>query len=408
MKTLTSNLLLVLLLATSCQACLFHKKSTKSNTYNSEGSLIWSQYRGSFNDFLQQAVRTKTTALIDKDFSTGETVTIDGDITVKGTGVTITTDNKNLFILGAGNHVFSDFNVQQRNDQSIAFYTKPEPGIIWNNTIRNIHIRGGKDGYASSRGGRYDKATDSVLQWAGTTIENCVIIVKGGCAISVFSQDGPAKYLHLRNVQLSTDTTHNIYIHPNVSIRFDSVVSLYAGKLAMHQYSGGNEKFYYTSRYSEMKRVQSIKGAMWEMVRPRNGYITITDCDMAPYTTMGVDVPHVYAVNSNFYNAGNGAMLSGKLFNCSGTIWSGNASHNLEVNGGKFSEVSFRNGGSMKIRNASIDYVFVADRGQNFEASFTDCTINHIIDGKNGKGKVQLHNSKAGHIDARPEVIEKQ
>lgn len=408
MKIRSAYFLFVLFVATACQAQLFQKKSKQTNAGGNGSTTNWSQFRGSFNDFIQQAIRNKTTAVIDKDFSTSETVTIDGDITVKGTGITITTNSKNLFILGAGNHVFSDFNIIQNNNEAATFFTKPEGGILWNNTLRNIQLTGGQDGYLSSRGGRYDAATDSVLQWSGTTIENCIVKVKGGIAISVFSQDGPCKYLHMRNVQMGTDVTHNLYIHPNVSMRFDSVVSLYAGKLAMHHFSGGNEQFYYTARYFEMKRVSSQKNSNWEMVRPRNGYIQITDCDIAPFTTMGVDVPHVYATNSRFYNAGNGAQLSGVLNNCSGEIWSGGGTRILEVNGGKFSEVSFRNGGSMQINNASIDYVFVADRGHNFEGSFTNCTINHIIDGKNGNGKVQLLNSKAPHIDARPEIIIKK
>lgn len=408
MKKRSAYFLLVLFLAAACQAQLFQKKSKQTTAGSNGGATNWSQYRGSFNDFIQQAVRNKTTAVIDKDFSTSETVTVDGDITIKGTGVTITTNSKNLFVLGSGNHVFSDFNIVQNNNEAATFFTKQESGILWNNTLRNMQITGGQDGYLSSRGGRYDAATDSVLQWSGTTIENCVIKVKGGMAISVFSQDGPCKYLHMRNVQMGTDVTHNVYLHPNVSIRFDSVVSLYAGKLAMHHYSGGNPQFYYTARYVEMKRVSSLKNSNWEMVRPRTGYIQITDCDIAPYTTMDIDVPYVYATNSRFYNAGNGAQLSGVLNNCSGEIWSGTGSRILEVNGGKFSEVSFRNGGSMKISNAIIDYVFVADRGNNFEGTFTNCSINHIIDGKNGNGKVQLHNSKAPHIDARPEIIIKK
>jgi hypothetical protein len=407
-KIRSAYFLFVLFIATACQAQLFQKKSKQTNTGSNEGATNWSQYRGSFNDFIQQAIRNKTTAVIDKDFSTNETITVDGDLIVKGTGITITTNSKNLFILGAGNHVFSDFNIVQNNAEAATFFTKQESGILWNNTLRNMQITGGQDGYLSSRGGRYDAATDSVLQWSGTTIENCIIKVKGGIAISVFSQDGPCKFLHMRNVQMGTDVTHNLYIHPNVSMRFDSVVSLYAGKLAMHHFSGGNEQFYYTARYFEMKRVSSLKNSNWEMVRPRTGYIQITDCDIAPFTTMGVDVPYVYATNSRFYNAGNGAQLSGVLNNCSGEIWSGSGSKTLEVNGGNFSEVSFRNGGSIKINNATIDYVFVADRGQNFEGSFTNCTINHIIDGKNGKGKVQLLNSKAPHIDARPEIIIKK
>jgi hypothetical protein len=408
MKISSGFFLLVCIIANACQAQLFQKKSKQTNAGGTGSATSWSQFRGSFNDFIQQAIRNKTTAVIDKDFSTSETITIDGDITVKGTGITITTNSKNLFILGAGNHVFSDFNIIQNNNEAATFFTKQEAGILWNNTLRNIQLTGGQDGYLSSRGGRYDAASDSVLQWSGTTIENCIVKVKGGIAISIFSQDGPCKYLHMRNVQMGTDVTHNLYIHPNVSMRFDSVVSLYAGKLAMHHYSGGNKQFYFTARYFEMKRVSSLNKSNWEMVRPRSGYIQITDCDIAPYTTLGIDVPTVNATNSRFYNAGNGAMLSGKLINCSGTVWSGGVSTKLEVQGGKFDEVSFRTGGNIEMTDATIDYMLLADRGNNFEGTFTNCTINHINDFKKGEGKIILRNTNPKNIDARSGVVVKQ
>jgi len=185
--------------------------------------LKWSEQTGTFQQFIDSAIATGRTAIIDKPVQPANTVVVKGDLKINGRGNLITNTLPVLFHLWDGVHVFDSINILQTNLQGIAFYTEPRTGARWTNTISNLTILGGKDGYASARGG--DSAN-----WCGTTITNAVIKIHGGCAIGIFAQDGPYKYLHLRNVQMRSDTTHNLYCHPNVSLDFDSVHSIFAGE----------------------------------------------------------------------------------------------------------------------------------------------------------------------------------
>lgn len=371
------------------------KRKQKSTTATAAGSeLLWSGFKGSFQQFIDRAITTGVTAVLDKDITISQTVAIHGDLRMQGNGHSITHKLEKLFEVGHGTHVFENMNIIQQADNSNAFFTVQKPRIVWNNTLRGITITGGENGYNSSLGGVYDKQTDSVLQWAGTTIENSIIKIKGGMAIAIFSQDGPCKYLHLRNVQLGSEVTHNIYTHPNVSMSFDSVVSLYAGKLALHYFSGGNDWMYYTARYFTMNRVSSVNGANWEMVRPKAGCIRITNSNIAPYTLVGVEPPLVCAENSQFYNAGNGARLSGTLTNCSGTVWSAGPEWKpLELKGGSYDEVNFKAGGTIIANNSNISRMLIGEKDVSFGGSFSQCRIAELEDFGNGKGQLELRNS---------------
>lgn len=377
--------LLLCVIATLGCAAQRHQKNTAATT---QSEIHWSSYRGSFTQFIQQAIRQHAVAIVDKDVTPPEPVIIEGNLTLKGSGITIYNKHKQLFVMGSGVHHFSHFTVQQSHAEGCAFFSNIQPKLVWTNTLDDVHINGGQYGYNSSRGGLYDEKQDSVLQWSGTNIINSTFKVRY-IAIAIFSQDGPCKYLHMRNVQMSTDESHNIYAHPNVSLRFDSVVSVKAGKLALHHFSGGNSEFYYTARYLEMNRISAPSKAAWEMVNPKKGYIQISNSNIGPYTTMGVNVPWVYATNSTFYNAGNGVMLSGKLINCSGSAWSGGRQP-LYIEGGNFTELNFRPGGTIRAHNVSIDYLLLSDRGQPFDGEFDQCTIGEIQDSNTDKGKIVL------------------
>lgn len=395
-------LLVVGLMATLGCAAQRNKKSKVANA--NAGELLWSNYRGSFTQFIQQAIRQNAVAIVDKDVTPPEPVTIEGNLTLKGTGITIYNQHKQLFVVGSGVHHFSHFTVQQSHAEGSAFLSNTQPKLVWTNTLDDVHINGGQYGYNSSRGGLYDEKQDSVLAWSGTTILNSTFNVRY-IAIAVFSQDGPCKYLHMRNVQMSTSESHNLYIHPNVSMRFDSVASIKAGKLAMHHFSGGNEQFYYTARYLEMNRVTAPSKAAWEMINPKSGYIMINNSNMGPYTAVGANTPWVYATNSTFYNAGNGVMLSGKLINCSGKAWSG-GKQPLAIEGGNYSEICFRPGGTIKASKANITYLLLSDRGNAFEGEFDNCTISEIQDSNTDKGRIVLRKTTVkNNRSSRPKMF---
>jgi hypothetical protein len=77
----------------------------------------------------------------------------------------------------------------------------------------------------------------------------------------------------------------------------------------------------------------------------------------------------------------------------------------LEIEGGNFSEISFRPGGKITASDATIDQLLLADRGNNFEGQFIGCTINNIQDFKQGEGKIILRNTTVKRSDARPGVV---
>lgn len=183
-------LLVAGLLATLACTAQRHKKSKSMST---ESELRWSSYRGSFTKFIQQAISQNVVAILDKDVTAPEPITIEGNLTLQGTGVTIYSPHKALFVVGTGVHHFSHFKVQQSHAEGSAFLSNTQSKLVWNNTLDDVHISGGQYGYNSSRGGLYDEKQDSVLAWSGTTILNSTFNVRY-IAIAVFSQDGPCKY----------------------------------------------------------------------------------------------------------------------------------------------------------------------------------------------------------------------
>lgn len=361
--------------------------------------LIWSEQTGTFQQFIDSAIKNKQVAVIDKDVTPATPIEIDGDLEVKGQGVTITSINKNLFVLGHGKHVFRNFNVVQTRPDGIAFFTRQFANLIWDNQFYKINIDGGGDGYASSRGG-------TATEWASSYFQDCIIKVKS-IGISVFSQDGPYKNLHLNRVQISTDTTHCIYVHPNVSLAFDSLFIIKAGKLAMHQYSGSGIG-YGTARYSHFKKVYT-NGYAFEMTTLADGYIDIDSSQIAPYVTMGIPAAKVWATNTKFYNAGNGILLRGTLFGCSGGTWSP-PNDTLRLVNCRLVEISMRAGGVIIANGTVVDYMSVADRGNNFDGFFSDSEIKSLQDGRNGNGVLRLYNTNppsAGWSQPyRPEIIQ--
>lgn len=356
------------------------------------GRLKLSEWPGSFQSFIDSA----KVAVIDAPVgATG--IHIRKSMRVVGTPQgAITNTGAELFIMYAGTKIEIDSLTITQGAAGTAFYRQIITGKTWTDSISNTNVNGGRYTYLSSRGGKRDSL-------AVTTFTNC-ILKNSTMNIQVYSQDGPFRALHLRNAQLSTDTTHNIYLHPSVAVNFDSVVSIKAGKLALHYYSGGVDSLYHTAAYFKLNRVSSLDRDMWEMVTPKGGIVEVHNSDLAPYTTSGVAFPNVYSTNTRWSNWGNGIDITGRIVNCSGEVWS--KGNKLIVDGGTFSNANLRNGGTMALTNVSITgQMYIAEYAGYFIINANNCTAPYINDLRNSEGNVYWSGTPVPANNARPGVI---
>lgn len=363
--------------------------------------LSWKEYHGTFQSFIDSAVSSGREAIIDTSVTPMAPVQVTGSIVLRGgPGVVITNINRSLFVLHpSATQVFTDLRIVQTQATAIAFERVISTGTTFYDSLHNVEVLGGSDAYGSSRGGIEGKP-------AITAMRNCIFKVLS-IGVSVFSQDGNNRELHLRNVQIKTDTTHNIYVHPSVSLWYDSVASLGAGKLMQHQYSGSGNGGYNTAKYSVFKRIYT-NGKMFEMTSIKDGYVRIDSSVIAPYVTMGIPPAKVFATNSKFVNNGNGILLSGILDRCTGGAWP-IMGDTLNLIGCDLEELSFRNGGTVIAKGSTIKYTMVADRGYNFNGIIVDSEIKSLQDGRNGNGVLNLINTPrpAPYFGQpyRPEII---
>lgn len=370
------------------------KRTKRTNGNQSSNPLYWSKFKGSFQNFIDNAIGG--VAIIDKPLNISESIAINGDIEIDGKGNTITSNATYLFQLGTGKHVIQNINIQQNTWNACAFYTIPVSNTKWTNTLTNISVDGGKFAYQASRG-----------MGVKSIIENCRFFV-AGIAIQVYSQDGNENELILRHVTLKTDSSHHIYIHPNVSVDYYDVTTL-GRPLSQNQFSSGNIG-YYTSNYARYKKVSSKEiSAMWNVAPVKDsGYTIMDSVDMAPYTIMGVKPAKVKATNSRFYNGGNGAMLRGEITNCTGEIWSPGIGDTLVVNGGSYDFISMRTGGSIIMERASGKFISVSDRGNDYQLVLRSCKVDFIDDSKNGNGAIMVENMEVPKNNLRDGTIFKK
>jgi hypothetical protein len=351
-----------------------------------ENDLRWSSYTGTFQQFIDTAIKLNRTAVIDRNLIPASTITIRGNITLKAdSGVLITNTHARLFHLFPGRQVFIGLNIVQQGTAGVAFFREPLTGTTFYDSLHHVTVTGGSDAYISSRGGIPNAM-------AVTAMRNCRFDNNSIC-VSVFSQDGPDRALHLKNVQTKSKISHNYYIHPAVSLQFDSVASISAGKLFMHQYSSTGNGGYRTSYYSRFKRVYCNNEA-FEMTSVKNGYVIIDSSEIAPYVTQGVPAAKVWATRTLFYNAGNGITLAGTLNECYGGVWSP-PNDTLMLVGGMYGELSMRGGGTIIADGVTVTYMSVADRGNNFSATFVRSIINSLYDERKGDGVIYLKNTPA-------------
>lgn len=352
--------------------------------------IFFSDYSQDFNQFIQKSISENKIAVIDRDVTITKEVIVDGSLTIRALDnikIEIASNVLNGFFLKTGEHIFRNIKTIHLNTEGNHYYTDTTFNILWSNHFEGVQMIGGRIGYNSSRGG-----TENHMNF--TFIKDSVFD-NSYHNIAVFSQDGPFKALHLENVQLKTTTSHNIYVHPSVSLHYVNVTTLGAGKLMQHQYSGSGNGGYDTGKYSYFEKVDTGKYA-FEMTSLVDGKaVIIKDSKIGPYVTGGIKPALVDAINSEFVNAGNGIFLRGKLTNCSGGFWTSN-DNEIIVEGGKFAELSYRGGGRAVVSNSSINNIWGADRGNNFDLTFNDSTIGTLSEGGLGTGVFTLKNTTVG------------
>ena len=349
--------------------------------------IFYSDYPPDFDSFIQKAISEKKIAVIDRDVVIEKQIIVDGDLTVRALDdikIEIASNVVNGFILKTGEHIFRNIKTTHLNPEGNHYFTDQTFNILWNNHFEDVQMIGGRIGYNSSRGG-----TENHMNF--TFIKNAKFD-NSYHNIAVFSQDGPYKALHLENVQLKTTTSHNIYVHPSVSLHYINVTTLGAGKLMQHQYSGSGNGGYETGKYSYFEKVNTGTTAFEMTSLANNQKVIIKDSTIAPYVTGGVKPALVYATNSHFTNQGNGIFLRGTLENCSGGFWT-SSENTLEIIGGKYTDSSFRGGGTLVATNMQLANFWGADRGNNFEITFNNCAIGTIYEGGLGFGIINLNNS---------------
>ncbi len=405
--------LLILFTLLSCRLLPWGAK--KENGYR------LSNHQGNFTSFIETAQRQNSPAIIDKDVEISSPVHVHGDITLKGENQPTITANvhskfNELFHLHEGRHFFSGFDIQQ-DSNSTAFLTARQEKIIWQNEFDQVNILSGREAYSSSRGGLWDEANDSILQWSGTVWKNSTISV-GRVPITIFSQDGPAKYLHLENMTIQNGddfgnarvagrkqayVSHTLYCHPNVSLRFNNV-TLKPGKLALHHFSGGGVPG--KNRYVELYNVQSPNKGV-ELSTPKSTPIQLENCHFGIYTPKHKHIPEVIAKNCYFDNVGDGA-VSGTLIACKGEIGSGGKGLTLTLKDCQLDHLSLQLGGQITVINSTINKVTGANPGKKAQGTFKNCQINILSAKDTNTTFIFEGTSEAKRIKAPTGVIRKR
>lgn len=342
-----------------------------------------------FQDAINAAIAANDELLIDGGGSL-PSVIVNGNITVRATpGVVIVNPIGNLFTLGNGRHSFDGLHIVQGNPVSgtatpSAWFTNQTLGIEWANSFRNCSVRGGECAYYSSNGG-------SISNPAISTFDNCDFATSGVC-VSVFSNEGPTiKELHMSRCNLSSDTKHNIYAHPHVSFDLCDVAGRKTGIgfMFMHHFSGSFPERNGMAKFVRFNRVRASSFA--EMIAPANGYCELTDCSISPYTTFANPNPKVLATRCQFFNAGNGVMLQGRLVDCGGTVWSSSFGE-LTIEGGSYAQLSTKRGGRTHIRGATVNQIAVGEDVADSDVRiYRESKVASIYDGRKGSAKVTVY-----------------
>lgn len=305
-------------------------------------TLKFSQFGGTFKEFIKFAGEQNKIAVLDSNISITEPIGVRGNSRLIGYNKpTIISNQRWVFWLYEGDHLFDNLNIIMTNPLGYAFYTDAKNNIIWNNVIKNTDVTGGESSYVSSLGGN-----DSTK--CGTIIENCNF-ENSTINVRIFSQDGPYKYLHLCNTELKTTISHNLYLHPNVSYKACNTSHLGAGKLALHHFSRDGVPG--IAEYITVTGAKSFDNYS-PFQFPPNQIARIDSSDIALYSD-GNQV--VWATNTNFKQVGGaGAWVTGEsiIDNCTGYILTSGAS----ISNSNLKQLRLQSSGITEIVNSTVEY----------------------------------------------------
>jgi len=365
----------------------------------------WSDFVGTFQQFIDSASRSKSKAVVDKEVILKETIKLP-NISIVGRGGYITSTAYTVFELLPTKQLVDSLPIFASATTWYTFLRKPITNALYADSISNCAIIGGRFGYMSSQGGSKDSLCVTAMH--NTSFHTSFV------GIHIYSQDGPYRALHLTSVYTKADSGHNIYTHPNVSIKFDSVVtenfpykkpdgSWHSANALQYFSAGSGEVMEGTQKYFSIRRCRSIKvngyTGMWTILGPKNIPAIIEDCEIAPYNVW----QRVYVKNSKLINAGQGVVINGTIENCTGEVWSGGGL--TTVNGGTFDYATARVGGTMVFNAAIVSLFDIADRGNAFNVAVNSSVISRINDGKNGAGTITFYNSPIPPNNCRDGII---
>jgi len=333
--------------------------------------LAWSRFKTmgyTFKEYIHEVQKLGAIALIDVDVTPAETIFINGDIIVESLpGVTVTNYLAGpLWLLGNGLHIFRNMSYAQTDSLKgvvwrTALPATGQPPYVFHDSIRNVSVEGGNNSYYSDRGG-------SKSQWSKVSISQA-IFKNRHVNIMVFGQDvGNYKSLLLDSVELWSWTSHNGYVHTDISVQATFVRSMQIGPnaVAWHGYSsGGGEGGKGTADSSEYQIFKfcysAPAGGRWQIPQPYTIRLSPTDSIVRPVQMIGcnlplydIPIPKMEAVNCTFtYGPFNGTCT-----NCSGVYRPQNNSTIINST----AEMSVQEGGVITLVNSTATKMYDSDR----------------------------------------------
>lgn len=303
-------------------------------------ALLYSKSKLNLQDFINKLIKEDRPGIIDvKKLEVKEGLKVTGDLYLEGrqTQIVFKAPKKNLFTFSQSKSTIKGFDILLP-EEAVAFSTEFETGNLWTIRLENIKVTGGNNAWYSARGGIYDIAKDSIIEWNTVYFKN-VNFNTNMVSVAVYAQDGPSVAVNMDNVELRAGRSHAMYFHPNVSIDFNNVRVMSTGAkltsgqgLALSHYSGGGVPG--IARYYRMNNVSSDVAPF--AIAPTKTIPVIRNSRLQLYD-MYLDTRNIYAENTMFTEL---SFVSGELVNCSGKI---RLIRNVNIKGGDYTEVLIGN-----------------------------------------------------------------
>jgi hypothetical protein len=247
-----------------------------------------------------------------------------------------------------GKYTFEGLRLRQFGHSMFVYNNR---GMTDTTLFLNCRIDSGENAYyTTAGGGRWDELTDSVLVWAGVTLQNCRFATYL-TSVVVYNQPGPSRYIHIDSVSVWNTMTHGFYTHSNISIRIRNLV---VEKIGVTLVSGNPGDAWRSStggkgiaRYVDIEGVSGV-GA-WQLYKPRgDGYIR--NCRSFKAYAAPVQ-PFIYENIDTL-----SGFVKGTVINCNGgQVF---ATDNTSIIGGDFNEINLSQGGTVSIKNSFAKAMF--------------------------------------------------